>query len=146
MGEKKLNSDFKMAQDPTACLKYFSQLEEAAQDILIDKEQIVNYSRKSNSLREAKRALQAEMKKDISNSKTWMCFGNMFIKCPKNKALALVEKDQALIDEEINTLRDNLKPKVNNMRHLEGKPDSPFNLTPLSKDEVNAMKKILYKV
>ncbi|GIY93587.1 p53 and DNA damage-regulated protein 1 [Caerostris extrusa] len=119
-----------MAQDPTACLKYFSQLEEAAQDILIDKEQIVNYSRKSNSLREAKRALQAEMKKDTSNSKTWM-----------------LEKDQALIDEEINTLRDNLKPKVNNMRHLEGKPDSPFNLTPLSKDEVNAMKKkILYKV
>lgn len=38
------------------------------------------------------RALQADIKKESSNSKTWMCFGNMFIKCPKQKALSIVEK------------------------------------------------------
>ncbi|GFS63131.1 p53 and DNA damage-regulated protein 1 [Trichonephila clavipes] len=135
-----------MAQDPKSCLNYLSKLEEVAQDILIDKEQIINYSRRSNALREAKRALQEDLRKDAPNSKTWMCFGNMFIKCPKTKALAIVEKDQALIEEEINTLRNNLKPKVDNMRNLEGKPESKFNLKPLSKDEVNAMKKILYTV
>lgn len=37
------------------CLDYFAKLEGAAQDILIDKEQILEYSKRSNSLREAKR-------------------------------------------------------------------------------------------
>ncbi len=44
-----------MEKDVTHCMDYFSKLEEAAQDILIDKERILEYSRKSNSLREAKR-------------------------------------------------------------------------------------------
>ncbi|XP_055947219.1 p53 and DNA damage-regulated protein 1-like [Argiope bruennichi] len=136
--------DSKKIQDTQSCLNYLSKLEEAAQEILIDKEQIVSYSRRSNALREAKRALQADLKKDPPNSKTWMCFGNIFIKCPKTKALNMIEKDETLIDEEINTLRNNLKPKVDNIRNLEGKPEHPFNLKPLSKDEVNAMKKILY--
>ena len=39
------------------------------------------------------RALQAELKKESpKDSKTWLCFGNMFIKCPKSKALSIVEK------------------------------------------------------
>lgn len=44
-----------MAQNTEHCFEYFSKLEEAAQEILIDKEQIVEYSRRSNDLREAKR-------------------------------------------------------------------------------------------
>ncbi|KAG8194579.1 hypothetical protein JTE90_013317 [Oedothorax gibbosus] len=132
-----------MTREANNCLEYLSKLEEVAEDILIDKEQIVNLNRRSNALREAKRALQANMKKDGSSSKTWMCFGNMFIKCPKEKALGIVESDQVVIDDEIKTLRDNLKPKVENMRNLEGKPESRFNLKPLTKDELNAMKKIL---
>lgn len=42
------------------------------------------------------RALQADIKKESSNSKTWMCFGNMFIKCPKQKALSIVEKGKKI--------------------------------------------------
>ncbi|XP_035209024.1 p53 and DNA damage-regulated protein 1-like [Stegodyphus dumicola] len=135
-----------MATEAKYCLDYFAKIEEAAQDIISDRECIVEYSRKSNSLREAKRALQADLKKDIPVSKTWVLFGNMFIKCPKEKAFDIVQKDQALIDEEINRLRDNLKPKVENLRNLEGKPPSKFNLKPLSKDELNAMKRILNPV
>ncbi|XP_015911914.2 p53 and DNA damage-regulated protein 1 [Parasteatoda tepidariorum] len=132
-----------MAQNTAQCLDYLSKLEETAQDILIDKEQIVNLNRRSNTLREAKRALQAELKKEKPTSKTWLCFGNMFIKCPTPKALTIVEKDETVINEEINKIRDNLKPKVENMRNLEGKPPSKFNLKPLNKDEVTAMQSLL---
>lgn len=128
------------------CLDYLSKLETAAQDILIDKEQIVEYSRRSNALREAKRALQSEIRINTSGSKTWLCFGNMFIKCPKSKALDIVQKDEDLINEEINNLRDGLKSKVENIRNLEGEPDFKFNLKPLNKNEVAAMRGILPQV
>lgn len=54
--------------------------------------------------------------------------------------------DEAIINEEINRLRDELKPKVENIRNLEGEPDFKFNLKPLNKDEVAAMRSILPKV
>lgn len=54
--------------------------------------------------------------------------------------------DETLINEEINRLRDELKPKVENIKNLEGEPDFKFNLKPLNKDEVAAMRNILPKV
>ncbi|GFU82370.1 p53 and DNA damage-regulated protein 1 [Trichonephila clavipes] len=122
-----------MAQDPKSCLNYLSKLEEVAQDILIDKEQMINYSRRSNALREAKCLTNVARELGINKraaSRAW-------------KAFQIT--DEALIEEEINTL-SNIKPKVDNMRNLEGKPESKFDLKPLSKDEVNAIKKILYTV
>ncbi|XP_054712693.1 p53 and DNA damage-regulated protein 1-like isoform X2 [Uloborus diversus] len=124
-------------------IDYVSQLEEAGQDILIDKERIIDYSRRNNALREGKRALQSELKKDRPTSKTWLCFGNMFIKCHTTKALTIVEKDEKMIEDEINSLRDNLKVKVDNLRKLEGKSEHKFNLTPLSKEEMKAMRHLL---
>lgn len=63
----------------------------------------------------------------------------------KNQSIFFI--DESLINDEINRLRDELKPKVENLRKLEGKPDDfKFNLKPLNKDEVAAMRNILPKV
>jgi len=44
-----------MGNDAKKCLDYLARLQEVAEDILIDKERIVDHSRRSNELREAKR-------------------------------------------------------------------------------------------
>lgn len=41
--------------DTKQCVDYFTKLEEAAQSIIVDKELILEHSKRSNALREAKR-------------------------------------------------------------------------------------------
>lgn len=49
------NVKMTMGNDAKKCLDYLARLQEVAEDILIDKERIVDHSRRSNELREAKR-------------------------------------------------------------------------------------------
>lgn len=55
--------------------------------------------------------------------------------------------DQDKMIENINTMRDSLKDKLNELRQLEGKQrDDLFHLKPLAKKELEALTSILPKV
>ncbi|KAK2914549.1 hypothetical protein Q8A73_005143 [Channa argus] len=122
-------------------LQYLTEVEEAAEDVLTVKQQIVELDTKRNRNREALNAL----KTDLSDSeKVKVCFGNMFIKFPKSKTREMIHKDQEQLDKEINDLRNGLKAKVNRLNEMQGKPElRGFNLSPLSTDEVKAITSLL---
>ncbi|XP_077983395.1 p53 and DNA damage-regulated protein 1-like [Glandiceps talaboti] len=123
---------------PQFVFNYLEEVEGLAEEILTDKQQIVDLDRKRNKNREGIRALSKMQPTPGKADKAWLCFGNMFIKLPRTDAKVLIEKDQTELDKEINDLRKNLKPKVNKLRDMEGHPDlKGFDLQALSKEELN---------
>ncbi|XP_021495403.1 p53 and DNA damage-regulated protein 1 isoform X3 [Meriones unguiculatus] len=121
-------------------LQYLVEVEELAEAVLTDKQQIVDLDTKRNRNREGLRALQ----KDLSSSDVMVCFGNMFIKMPHPKTKEMIQRDQEHLDKEIEMLRRELKVKVNRLFEAQGKPElKGFNLNPLNQDELKALKVIL---
>ncbi|XP_029006549.1 p53 and DNA damage-regulated protein 1 isoform X2 [Betta splendens] len=97
-------------------LMYLTEIEEAAEDVLTAKQQIVDLDSKRNRNREALNALKTEM----------------------------ADTDQEQLDREINDLRKGLKAKVNRLNEMQGKPElRGYNLSPLSADEVKAINSLL---
>ncbi|XP_072051875.1 p53 and DNA damage-regulated protein 1-like [Amphiura filiformis] len=121
-----------MSTDTNFVLRHLGELEELAETVLSDKQQIVALDRKRTKGLEALRAL---------SNKAWVCFGNTFIKMPQSKAQGLLKEDQKNLDEEIDKLRNDLKPKVSKLRDMEGSKEvKGFDLKALSKDELQAVK------
>ncbi|XP_018589572.1 p53 and DNA damage-regulated protein 1 isoform X1 [Scleropages formosus] len=124
-------------------LRYLAEVEEAAEDVLADKQQIVDLDVRRNRNREALNALRrdAEMSDE---DKIKVCFGSMFIKLPKKTTRQMIHKDQEQLDKEICDIRKRLKVKVNRLNELQGKPElKGFNLSPLSRDEMKAINQVL---
>jgi len=122
-------------------LQRFSELEELAQEIMEDKHQIVELDKKRNTNREALRALKKEDSSGLKTSKSWVCFGNMFLKLPNSNIQSMLQQDQKNLDEEIGRLRKDLKPKVSKLHELEGLPEvKGFDLTALTQDDLQNLK------
>ncbi|XP_056403754.1 p53 and DNA damage-regulated protein 1 [Hyla sarda] len=122
-------------------LNYLQEVERKAEDVLVDRRQIVDLDMKRNQNREALRALSRETSQ---SGPVTVCFGDMFINLPKEKTREMIQRDQEQLDTEINNLRSQLKVKVNQLYEVQGKPElKGFNLTPLSPDEVKAINKVL---
>ncbi|KAG1931018.1 p53 and DNA damage-regulated protein 1 [Pimephales promelas] len=121
-------------------LENLTEVEVAAEDILADKQQIVDMDLRRNRNREALNALRNHS----SNDNVKVCFGNMFIKFPQERARSMILKDQENLDKEINDLRKRLKAKVNRLNELQGKPElTGYNLAPLSSDEMKAINSLI---
>ncbi|EDO37037.1 predicted protein [Nematostella vectensis] len=111
------------------------ELEERANEILTDRQQIVELDRKRNSNREALSALN----KKSTGDKSWVCFGNMFMKLPDSKTKDMIIQDQRIVEQELQTLRTNLKEKVAELHKLEGLQEvKGFNLKPVTEDELHS--------
>ena len=126
---------------------HLREIEEAAEEVLSDKQEIVDLDRKRCQNREAIRAMShlnhagAATTTTSSSSSQWLAMGNCFFKLPQDKAKTLLQKDQDRLDVEINTLRSNLKPKVNNLRDKEGQPElKGHGLKALDRHEIQAVK------
>ncbi|XP_043946275.1 p53 and DNA damage-regulated protein 1 [Protopterus annectens] len=130
-----------MATDPQFVLQYLTEVEELAEDVLTDKQQIVDLDVKRNRNREALRVLQKDLEK---SEKVMVCFGNMFIKLPKSRTKEMIQKDQEQLDKEVDRLHNQLKVKVNRLYEAQGKDQiKGFDLNPLSLEEMQAIKKVL---
>jgi len=122
-------------------LQRFSELEELAQEIMEDKHQIIELDKKRNTNREALRALKTKDTTGVKTSKSWVCFGNMFLKLPSSNVQTMLQQDQKNLDEEISRLRKDLKPKVSKLHELEGLPEvKGFDLTALTQDDLQNLK------
>ncbi|KAF9551619.1 p53 and DNA damage-regulated protein 1 [Mortierella hygrophila] len=104
-----------------------------AEDILTNKELMVDYDRRRNSNREA----LSKLKKELSQEKkVWVNLGDMFIKLPKENVQTMIKKDQTTLDEEILDIRETMKQKVVELEQLEGGDGSKsraFQLKGMSK-------------
>ncbi|XP_034054552.1 p53 and DNA damage-regulated protein 1 [Gymnodraco acuticeps] len=116
-------------------LEHLTEVEEAAEEVLSTKQQVVELDSRRNRNREALSALRTE-----DTEKVKVCLGNMFIKLPKLKTREMIQKDQEQLDKEINELRKGLKAKVNRLNELQGKPElRGYSLSPLSTEEIKAI-------
>ncbi|XP_046843049.1 p53 and DNA damage-regulated protein 1-like [Xenia sp. Carnegie-2017] len=142
-------------------LNNLSEIEELAEEILADKEQVKHLDHRRNTNREALNALKKHKKSDDSSKKSWLCLGGMFMKYPTTDISDMLMKDQKELDSEIQKIRDCLKAKVSKLHQLEGswpvfqfcqifyphfngivfsgeKVPKGFDLTALDKDELAA--------
>ncbi|KAI4877674.1 hypothetical protein NFI96_021211 [Prochilodus magdalenae] len=127
--------------DSSRVMEYLMEVEVAAEDVLSDKQQIVDLDGKRNRNREAMNALRNSASE---NDKVKVCFGSMFIKFPKENVKSMIQKDQEQLDQEINDIRKRLKAKVNHLNDLQGKPEiKGYNLSPLSSEELKAINSVL---
>ncbi|TMS19231.1 p53 and DNA damage-regulated protein 1 [Larimichthys crocea] len=130
-----------MDADSQRVLEHLTLVEEAAEEVLTARQQIVDLDTKRNRNREALNALNNEVS---DSEKVKVCFGNMFIKFPKSKTKDMIQKDQEQLDKEINDLRKGLKAKVNRLNEMQGKPElRGYNLSPLSSDEIKAINSLI---
>ena len=121
-------------------------MEELAEDILSDKQEIVDLDRKRNANREALSALDKQAKNGWKGdqTKTWISMNNCFIQLPNKTATELVKKDQVKLDVEVNKLRSDLKVKVNKLNDTEGKPElKGFGLKALNTGEMAAVRQAI---
>uniref|UniRef100_A0A224Y0S2 Putative p53 and dna damage-regulated protein n=1 Tax=Panstrongylus lignarius TaxID=156445 RepID=A0A224Y0S2_9HEMI len=122
-------------ENPLNSLKELTGIESLAEEILVDKAEIVALDARRNETRMGLRALTKTNKK-----KAWVAVGPLLIRLPVDKAKNLLQKDQIKSDTEVNKLRSNLKVKVNKLRDLEYQDPVPgFNLRALGKEEFSAI-------
>ncbi|NXU80167.1 PDRG1 protein, partial [Oreotrochilus melanogaster] len=73
-----------------------------------------------------------------------VCFGDMFIQLPKAQTREMLRQDQEHLDEEISSLRKELRVKVNRLYEAQGKPElKGFHLNPMSSEEMKLINRIL---
>ncbi|ORZ20925.1 hypothetical protein BCR41DRAFT_350572 [Lobosporangium transversale] len=98
-------------------LSNFQKREIIAEEILTNKELIVDYDRRRNSNREALSKLKKELS---SEKKVWVNLGDLFVKMPKQNIETMIRKDQETLDSEITDIREAMKEKVVELEKLEG--------------------------
>lgn len=120
-------------------LMHLIEIEKKAEEILVDKNDIVSLDMRRNWDRESIRALE----KLKPNEKVWTVFGPAIVKLPRDKAKEILEKDLVEANIEINVKRSDMKMKVNDLRDLEYKDKySGFSLNPLTRQELSAVKQV----
>ncbi|XP_071450594.1 p53 and DNA damage-regulated protein 1 [Hetaerina americana] len=113
-------------------LKSLTESEEAAEDILSDRGLIVELEKRKNALREASRAIDRE-----AGDKVWILNGPFFVKMETKHAKELIRRDTQNISNEVESIRNKLKGKVDKLRDIESEPSlKGFNLVPLSRNEL----------
>ncbi|RIB30164.1 hypothetical protein C2G38_2027058 [Gigaspora rosea] len=112
-----------------------AERERIAEDILTNKQLIIDYDRTRNANREALNKL----KKEKDEKKVWVNLGEFFIKMDKNNVKSYIEKDQESLDSGISSLRETVKEKMAELEKLETGDDKiskGFKLRGISSDEL----------
>ncbi|KAK9507595.1 hypothetical protein O3M35_007418 [Rhynocoris fuscipes] len=120
--------------NPLKSINDLTCIEALAEEILVDRAEIVALDGRRNETRMGLRAL-TKMKKNA-----WVAVGPLMIRMPVDKATEILKTDQNKTDTEVNKLRSNLKVKVNKLRDLEYQDPIPgFNLKALDRTEFSAV-------
>lgn len=127
-------------------LKYLKEVEQSAEDVLSDRQEIIDLDRRRNTNREAIRGIEQTCRSSYKGdeAKMWLAMGNTFFRLPCRTARTMLQKDQVQLDKEINILRSDLKVKVNSLQEKQGRPElKGLHLKALSPDELNAVRKVI---
>ena len=78
--------------DDQRLLEHLCEIEEAAEEVLSNKQEIVDLDRKRWQNREALRALSHLNTSEQTEKKCWLAMGNCFFQLPQDKAKNLLQK------------------------------------------------------
>ncbi|XP_055312184.1 uncharacterized protein LOC129574344 [Sitodiplosis mosellana] len=124
-----------MNQASRKVLEILKDSERIADQVLQNKQEIVQLDKRRQETREAIRDLGKD-----DERKVWITIGPILVKMEKAKAFELMKKDQQTINVEINKLRSEQKELMSKLRQVECQaPIVGFDLKPLDRKEVNAL-------
>ncbi|GAV05264.1 hypothetical protein RvY_15422 [Ramazzottius varieornatus] len=127
-----------------ALMNVVVDVEKLGDEIIADRYSIIDMDRIRNKNREALSAIRKPSELMKKEEHVWMNIGDLFIRTSKDQLGAILDEDQKYLDNEINKLRDNLKPKVAKMNTALGKPEvKGFDLQRLSKEEMDAVRQAM---
>ncbi|KAI9247481.1 p53 and DNA damage-regulated protein 1-like protein [Phascolomyces articulosus] len=126
-----------MAQVANEIEKVLANRERLADEILINKQAVIDYDRRRNGNREGLNQLnKGKIKND---KKVWMMAGgDLFIRLPTKEAKDYIEKDQNQLTEKIDTARTIMKQ---NVKKLEGYDMKGFDLKSITSDDLYGITK-----
>ncbi|XP_065367585.1 p53 and DNA damage-regulated protein 1 [Calliphora vicina] len=120
-------------------MEILKSTEEVADQVLVNKQELINLDRRRQQNREAIREL--EKNPEQQEKKIWTTIGSMLVKLDRQKALELLKNDQSQIEREIQILQSDQKILVNKHRDLEHfSPYSGTHIKALDRKEFNALK------
>ena len=100
-----------------AALDKLIKVEELGEEILLIREQHMEYHRKREHNREGLGALRrGEVQ---TSNKLWMIHGDTFLKLPRKSLLSAIESEQHVLTEQIDKCRKDLKLKTKELLALE---------------------------
>lgn len=104
-------------------LERMQKVELLGEEVLTDRQQIVELDRRRNKNREALAALRRidrEKGAEVAaTQKHWVCMGETFTKYDQPSARIMLEADQKRLDAEIDRLRDEVKRKTSELCKLD---------------------------
>ncbi|KAI8148432.1 hypothetical protein BJV82DRAFT_592140 [Fennellomyces sp. T-0311] len=111
--------------------KVLAGRERLADEILINKQAVIDYDRRRNANREG--LGQLTRGKHKNEKKSWMMIGDMFVRMPAKDAKDYIEKDQKLLTEKIDAARQTMKQKA---QQLEGYDMKGFDLKGITSNDL----------
>ncbi|XP_055706902.1 p53 and DNA damage-regulated protein 1 isoform X1 [Phlebotomus papatasi] len=130
-----------MKSDAEKTIEILEATERVADKILMNKQEIIELDKRRQANREALREVRKSEER-----KHWIYVGCLLVKMIREKAVALLEKDQRVIDDDIERLRNEQRKLVNELRDLEHlSPAKGFDIKPLASNELSALQSNLLK-
>ncbi|GAB0090381.1 uncharacterized protein DMENIID0001_051100 [Sergentomyia squamirostris] len=130
-----------MKTDTEKTIEILESTERVADKILMNKQAMVDLDKKRQDNREALREL-----KKSSDKKHWISVGCLLVEMTLDKAEELLQKDQQVIEDDIERMRHEQRKLVNELRDLEHlSPARGFDIKPLARDELSALQSNLLK-
>ncbi|KAI9469341.1 hypothetical protein BDB00DRAFT_863017 [Zychaea mexicana] len=116
--------------------KVLADRERLADEILTNKQAVIDYDRRRNGNREGLNQLtKGNMKNE---KKAWIMSGDMFFKLPVKDAKEHIEKDQKTLTDKIDAARQTMKEKT---QKLEGFDMKGFDLKSISSEDLYGITK-----
>lgn len=108
---------------PEILLENLTQAEALGEEVLVERSQMVELDRRRNLNREALAALRQSAKTQGAEvagaQKRWVCLGDVFVRHSSSDAKAMLESDQARIEQEMEALRTSVKRKTSKLCEID---------------------------
>ena len=110
-------------KDAASVVDRLTQVERLGEEVMTERQQMVELDRRRNSNREAlgaiRRAEKAQGAAAAAEEKRWMCLGEVFVRQPTSRAKEMLQADQQRIEEEMRELRAKIKRKSSKLCELD---------------------------
>ena len=112
--------------DPTEMIERLTQAELLGEEVLAERQQMVELDRRRNQNREALAALRRMDRQNDGGLRTsqkhWVCMGDVFLRKPQAATKSMLDQEQQRLDNEIEALRKSVKQSATCPLMLEPPP------------------------
>ncbi|KAI9350023.1 hypothetical protein DFJ73DRAFT_394194 [Zopfochytrium polystomum] len=97
-------------------LRAQAAVERLAEEVLTDRQLVVDYDRRRNENREA---LGAFRRKEVETGRVWCLVGGVMMKMEHSSVVSMITEEQSRLDGEIDQLRESIRSKTTQLTQME---------------------------